>query len=1102
MSRLVNALILVAVIALAPLVPLASAHPSIGLTTDVNHVILNPGEATNITLTIHNNGSSIETYSINVSGYDSVWEIIPSESTVSNVIPTYSDSTTIAVRLSTSALPSNSGTLTITVTEPDANVSSQIEVLLSVQPRHLPSISAQTAGDNGLVEMDPGTEVNLSISVRNDGNVNDTILLSVGQTPDLAGFWANWTSGGNNNSENTSETNNTDMGNSTGGGNNTSGNNTGSGNSTNDGNNSSTNNTGGNSTEGGTNNTGGDNAGGNSTNNSSGSSPGTQTKSGHNREIRFLDDSMDSMVPGESRIATLRVSIPSDERPGYYGFELFAASALGNYSVSTTLVVEVTALHALTFSHQPGAMLLPGQNSTSTITVESLSNDDGNWTWESDVVSGDCHAELMSSQSVILEGEISELYSKITAGVNTHVNDECDIHITGTLDSDNTISELFSFTVTVGEVWGLSMVIPTTIKLDVDELETFNIAITNDGTEEDTVSLIGIDEPGIVFSNPDPVTLSRGESVYVQMGVQVDSTITGDIMLQFSMSSTNSGQNSILDSGMFEVKEFADVSIEGPSDGRLIITPGDNSSAIISLSNQGTKTLEFDVAISGLPSGISVISGLDSLTLSAGESNDIVLILNAEQGIQPTDQMFTVEFNSDWISTQISLELQVTDRVAVSLDSSKDRIVASPTAQNDMSVQITNLGTSQETFVINLDTEESSDYFDISISTLSTTLEPGASESVTLYVTEIAAGAPASGLHVHLTVTSTTDSTINEELEITIVSQIADGQIVVISDDNEAEPGQTISGTVVITNLGTSTDVMRINSVELDCGLSEIELTLGPNVASDPIPWSCQIGTNENAGVNVLTFRLTSSARSSMVITNSESYTILPVWGNDVVDFTVDNYNLIFDESNEQQTISVTVCNTANVFIEGKLELLGKNEPQMDGAFFRAGETGVNESYSLSSGGCQDFKLMLTPLNLDGFNSILTIRSVSQVQGATVIDNSNEISARVNGPELPPNGLDLGMVELNNKNSGILLATGWGLALVLMLYIRLFRKTEIIEEEPEEEEIPLGPNEVRVDEYNKVTCTNCEARLGVPEGSEPPFRFTCPKCETRIRVVE
>ena len=111
MSRRVNALILVIVMAVAPLVPLASAHPNIGLSTDVNHVILSPGEATNITLTIDNNGSTIETYSVAVSGFDSVWEIIPADSNVTNVIPTLSASTTIAVRLATNALPSNSGTL-------------------------------------------------------------------------------------------------------------------------------------------------------------------------------------------------------------------------------------------------------------------------------------------------------------------------------------------------------------------------------------------------------------------------------------------------------------------------------------------------------------------------------------------------------------------------------------------------------------------------------------------------------------------------------------------------------------------------------------------------------------------------------------------------------------------------------------------------------------------------------------------------------------------------------------------------------------------------------------------------------------------------------
>ena len=72
-------------------------------------------------------------------------------------------------------------------------------------------------------------------------------------------------------------------------------------------------------------------------------------------------------------------------------------------------------------------------------------------------------------------------------------------------------------------------------------------------------------------------------------------------MLQFSMSSTNSGENSILDSGMFEVKEFADVSIEGPSDGRLIITPGDNSSQLLTSQIKGLRPLNLMLQFQAYP---------------------------------------------------------------------------------------------------------------------------------------------------------------------------------------------------------------------------------------------------------------------------------------------------------------------------------------------------------------------------------------------------------------------------------------------------------------------------------------------------------------------
>ena len=63
-----------------------------------------------------------------------------------------------------------------------------------------------------------------------------------------------------------------------------------------------------------------------------------------------------------------------------------------------------------------------------------------------------------------------------------------------------------------------------------------------------------------------------------------------------------------------------------------------------------------------------------------------------------------------------------------------------------------------------------------------------------------------------------------------------------------------------------------------------------------------------------------------MMVTFSESYTVEPAWNDEVISFTFDQDDLKFDESIDQHTVSLTICNQANTFVEGSLELIGKNE--------------------------------------------------------------------------------------------------------------------------------------------------------------------------------
>ncbi|HIA40376.1 MAG TPA: hypothetical protein EYN88_05835, partial [Candidatus Poseidoniales archaeon] len=181
-----------------PLVaPPAAADPSIGLSLDSAHVQLIPGDSSNVILTIENNGSSIEDFSVSIGNATIAesWDVIATETLVEDVLPTFSTDTIIVVRLNNSAAIEDSGNVTIMVSHNGTNITSSITLQLSVMPRYGPLLDATGVGDNGLVAMSPGTSLDLSVEVTNGGNVLDTLLLNVDSEPDLTSWWANYTSG-------------------------------------------------------------------------------------------------------------------------------------------------------------------------------------------------------------------------------------------------------------------------------------------------------------------------------------------------------------------------------------------------------------------------------------------------------------------------------------------------------------------------------------------------------------------------------------------------------------------------------------------------------------------------------------------------------------------------------------------------------------------------------------------------------------------------------------------------------------------------------------------------------------------------------------------
>ncbi len=187
---------LMVISAFSPLISTASATGPVELSLSDQHLLMSPGTTANVTITVHNNDTQINDYTLEINpDYDSAWNINLVDSVLEDVLPTYYRSTTAIVTLNSLALLSNQTSVEFIVNQSGSNANASIDLTLSIQPHYEASLNTGNVGIGGLILVNPGTTVDVDIDVMNLGNMNDTILLDVVDEPDLIQWWDDYNSG-------------------------------------------------------------------------------------------------------------------------------------------------------------------------------------------------------------------------------------------------------------------------------------------------------------------------------------------------------------------------------------------------------------------------------------------------------------------------------------------------------------------------------------------------------------------------------------------------------------------------------------------------------------------------------------------------------------------------------------------------------------------------------------------------------------------------------------------------------------------------------------------------------------------------------------------
>ncbi|MFB1005151.1 MAG: hypothetical protein QMC59_01565 [Candidatus Poseidoniaceae archaeon] len=833
--------------------------------------------------------------------------------------------------------------------------------------------------------------------------------------------------------------------------------------------------------------------------------------------VQWVDDQFDNMGAGSSQQATLQVTVPADVVPDYYGFRLFAGSTQGNISTSTLIVVHVDEEHnlGLVWLAQE-ADFIPGTTVSTTVQVTNTGNAQVDYDWNLSEVGGPCTFSLPSASTLdFAPNAVIDLAIQVDVESTATTSDSCDFHLSGsTPENLGRFSEGATFTLQVDEliVFDLDSSVAS-IEVTPGTTTAYEIHLTNNGSEERTfvLQILGHSNLSTQLTSQSEVLVAAGDVGIWSLETTAQPDVVGFFAQSFEVVRGGVTATTSID---VEVLPTTKIELSGPLDGRILVQPGGESSTMFTLVNTGTGNVSVVASLSGLPASVQAEISQTSMMLEVGASAEVYLNLSLANNAQPATHPITFGFGGSGATATQSIDVQIQDRFSVLVTSANDAVVAGPSNNASVMFDVTNLGTSTDIIQFNIVDDGDMNWFSYSLSTTSVSIEAGATSTVVLTVREMATGAPLNGVTIALRASSGNDGGVEDHRNITVRPQVAGAEITVIADDDQAQPGESIRGTVVVQNTGTGMDQLLLTTVGMDCGVTGL-LNLEAGASSSAVAWSCLINEDAQSGLGELKFRVTSSARSEYVQSYTEIYTVEPSWDADNILAITTNAQSYGVPYSGGTTIVVTVTNLANTQVSGVVDYGGDGSAMLIAQWSRYIDNESTTSFVLAPFATVEYELTLTSDVQAKEVADLFIKATFTIDATstTASSQSPAFAVKIAGPAEPPQGVTLPLgFQLDQSTTLNALFGGWGFALLLALVLYVRRPgsetdeddsetTEEVLSEEKGDQADLGYNECRM-EAGKVSCPSCEARLGVPRSSEPPFRFTCPKCQTMIRVIE